>query len=277
MRDCENCIYSGNDGCVKWECEFVSKEEARRIVAEKKELTTDGDCISRKSVIQMTREMISAEEYGLMDLLDEVKKLPTITQTNGDLISRKAVLSRLNEIKNEKVSRNGELPKIDRAIKCVEELPTIPQTNLTYDMVEQYAKENGFVIWTKEQTEDTLRKLLNYMDTEKQTDSDLAEFLLAKVKDFESVAIRVKHNTENLDRLIDYIHRVIKNAENGTFTVEKQTDSVLAEIKAEINEIDSMTFVGSGSGCASEMQMECLKIISKHISRKENNSIKTEL
>ena len=54
MRDCENCIYSGKDGCVKWECEFVSKEEARRIVAEKKELPTanlvNGDCISRKSV-----------------------------------------------------------------------------------------------------------------------------------------------------------------------------------------------------------------------------------
>ena len=271
MRDCENCIYSGKDGCVKWECEFVSKEEARRIVAEKKELTTDGDCISRKSVIQMTREMISAEEYGLMDLLDEVKKLPTITQTNGDLISRKAVFDKLEEWDWQELYLPIHFKEL------VEELPTIPQTNLTYDMVEQYAKENGFVIWTKEQTEDTLRKLLNYMDTEKQTDSDLAEFLLAKVKDFESVAIRVKHNTENLDRLIDYIHRVIKNAENGTFTVEKQTDSVLAEIKAEINEIDSMTFVGSGSGCASEMQMECLKIISKHISRKENNSIKTEL
>ena len=129
---------------------------------------TEGDLISRKSVIQLTREMISAEEYDLMDLLDEVKKLPTI-----------------------------------------------PQTDLTYDMVEQYAKENGFVIWTKEQTEDTLRKLLNYMDT------------------------------------------------------EKQTDSVLDEIKREINEIDSMTFVGSGSGCACEMQTECLKIINKHISRKE--------
>ena len=48
-----------------------------------------------------------------------------------------------------------------------------------------------------------------------------------------------------------------------------QTDSVLDEIKREINEIDSMTFVGSGSGCACEMQTECLKIINKHISRKE--------
>lgn len=271
-------------------------------------IPTDRDCISRKSVIQLTREMISAEEYGLMDLLDEVKKLPTIPQpkAEGDLISRTALLNAiwqkeygkdydgvnslgvkyvdiiegLPEVKTEgdlisrkavlelrKYNLNGGIHTVN--VADIENLPTIPQTNLTYDMVEQYAKENGFVIWTKEQTEDTLRKLLNYMDTEKQTDSDLAEFLLAKVKDFESVAIRVKHNTENLDRLIDYIHRVIKNAENGTFTVEKQTDSVLAEIKAEINEIDSMTFVGSGSGCASEMQMECLKIISKHISRKE--------
>ena len=153
---------------------------------------------------------------------------------NEDLISREAVLSRLNEIKNEKVSRNGELPKIDRAIKCVEELPTIPtdgdfisrksviqltremisaeeyglmdlldeikklptipQTDLTYDMVEQYAKENGFVIWTKEQTEDTLRKLLNYMDTEKQTEDIKAEIeKLPRIKVGNSNSPEVKY------------------------------------------------------------------------------------
>ena len=150
MRDCENCIYSGKDGCVKWECEFVSKEEARLVVAEKKELTADGDCISRKSVIQLTREMISAEEYGLMDLLDEVKKLPTIPQFLCDQDCEHCLFT--------------ECP-------MTTEKSTIPQTDLTYDMVEQYAKENGFVIWTKEQTEDTLRKLLNYMDTEKQTNT----------------------------------------------------------------------------------------------------------
>ena len=38
---------------------------------------SNGDLISRKAVIQLTREMISAEEYDLLDLLDEVKKLPT--------------------------------------------------------------------------------------------------------------------------------------------------------------------------------------------------------
>lgn len=249
MRDCENCIYSGKDGCVKWECEFVSKEEARRIVAEKKKLTTDGDCISRKSVIQLTREMISTEEYGLMDLLDEVKKLPTIPQpkAEGDLISRKEVLE-LPRIKHEPVKAYGVVEYVD--VKDIKNLPTIPQfvcdqdcehclftecpmttekstipqtdseteywkeraksyertivalqkgiaetqTNLTYDMVEQYAKENGFVIWTKEQTEDTLRKLLNYMDTEKQTEDIKSEIeKLPRIKVGNSNSPEVKY------------------------------------------------------------------------------------
>ena len=47
-------------------------------------------------------------------------------------------------------------------------------------------------------------------------------------------------------------------------------DSVIEDIKAEINNIDSMTFIGNGSGCASEMRTECLKIINKHISGEES-------
>ena len=35
------------------------------------------------------------------------------------------------------------------------------------------------------------------------------------------------------------------------------------EIKDEINNIDSMTFIGSGSGCASEMRSECLSVIDR--------------
>ena len=27
MRDCENCIYHSEDGCSRWECEFVSKKD----------------------------------------------------------------------------------------------------------------------------------------------------------------------------------------------------------------------------------------------------------
>ena len=290
-----------------------------------------GDCIYRKSVIQLTREMISAEEYGLMDLLDEVKKLPTIPQpkADGDLISRKEVLE-LPRIKHEPVKAYGVIEYVD--VKDIMKLPTIPQflcdqdcehclftecpmttekstipqtdlpdilikeylskceccdecfaeyfcikndlresrepkdycvenirqylsarthtipqtdseteywkeraksyertivalqkgiaetqTDLTYDMVEQYAKENGFVIWTKEQTEDTIRKLLNYMDT------------------------------------------------------EKQTDSVLAEIKSEIEtlvEAEQQVY-GKGSW---NFTKKCLEIIDKHISRKESEN-----
>lgn len=48
-------------------------------------------------------------------------------------------------------------------------------------------------------------------------------------------------------------------------------NEVLEDIKAEINGIDSMTFIGNGSGCASDMRSECLKIIDKHISGKDNN------
>ena len=69
---------------VGYDKEVVDLEDVLEII-DKLELPTisaDGDCISRKAVIQLTREMISAEEYGLMDLLDEVKKLPTIPQTD---------------------------------------------------------------------------------------------------------------------------------------------------------------------------------------------------
>ena len=45
-----------------------------------------------------------------------------------ELIFKTEVLEKLNMIKNEKVSRNGELPKIDRAIECIKELPTISTT-----------------------------------------------------------------------------------------------------------------------------------------------------
>lgn len=47
------------------------------------------------------------------------------------------------------------------------------------------------------------------------------------------------------------------------------TIKAIEDIKAEIQAIDSMTFVGNGSGCASEMKSECLKIINKYIG-KEN-------
>ena len=47
----------------------------------KKVIEDDGDLISRATVIRLTKEMISAEEYGLMDLLDEVKKLSSASLT----------------------------------------------------------------------------------------------------------------------------------------------------------------------------------------------------
>lgn len=44
---------------------------------------------------------------------------------------------------------------------------------------------------------------------------------------------------------------------------ETKTD-ILDKIYDEINNIDSMTFVGNGSGCASDMKSECLAIIDKY-------------
>ena len=60
----------------------------------------------------------------------------------------------------------------------------------------------------------------------------------------------------------EFKHPVLidKSIMNGT-----PFDSVIEDIKADINNIDSMTFIGNGSGCASEMRTECLKIIDKHM------------
>ena len=57
--------------------------------------------------------------------------------------------------------------------------------------------------------------------------------------------------------------------------VRKSVNTVLNQIKTEINDIDSMTFVGSGSGCASEMQMECLKVINKYMQEGADDSSRT--
>ena len=80
---------------------------------------------------------------------------------------------------------------------------------------------------------------------------------LMKMKD-------VMINDENWERLKPEIDAVIAGGmalqasiDNGKFV----SMSVIENIKAEINNIDSMTFIGSGSGCASEMRAECLKII----------------
>ena len=38
MPDCNKCIWSTRDGgCVSWECDFVSHEDARAMIAEKEE------------------------------------------------------------------------------------------------------------------------------------------------------------------------------------------------------------------------------------------------
>jgi len=38
MPDCNKCIWSTRDGgCVSWKCDFVSHEDARKMIAEKEE------------------------------------------------------------------------------------------------------------------------------------------------------------------------------------------------------------------------------------------------
>ena len=31
-RDCKNCIYHTEDGCSSWECEYISKQEAIKLI-----------------------------------------------------------------------------------------------------------------------------------------------------------------------------------------------------------------------------------------------------
>ena len=68
------------------------------------------------------------------------------------------------------------------------------------------------------------------------TDGDLisreiekADFLMAKVKDFERTAIMVKYNTETIDRFIDYIRGVIVNAEKYHFVIGEKRKYALRE------------------------------------------------
>jgi hypothetical protein len=55
--------------------------------------------------------------------------------------------------------------------------------------------------------------------------------------------------------------------------VEKEhIKKLLEDIKSEINDIDSMTFIGSGSGCASDMRSECLAVIDRYIEEVQDGS-----
>lgn len=41
-RPCERCIWHDKDGCIKWECEPVTLEQAREIVRKAMEEGNDG-------------------------------------------------------------------------------------------------------------------------------------------------------------------------------------------------------------------------------------------
>ena len=88
---CEECTFDYSGGCKNCErgqaldVAIAALEENSQLRAEnarlKKDIETDGDLISRATVIRLTKEMISAEEYGLIDLLDEVKNLSSASLT----------------------------------------------------------------------------------------------------------------------------------------------------------------------------------------------------
>ena len=109
MRDCENCIYSGKDGCVKWECEFVSKEEARRIVSESKaetEIRTEEstEYFKKSEVLEMlekiNKSVEDGEGYQHKEWVDYVAELPAIPQTDSVLEDIKAEI--IKNIENTK-------------------------------------------------------------------------------------------------------------------------------------------------------------------------------
>ena len=59
-----------------------------------------------------------------------------------ELINKAEVLEKLNMIKNEKVSRNGELPQIDRAIECIKELHTANLVKDSQSLVKDLVKDD---------------------------------------------------------------------------------------------------------------------------------------
>ena len=36
-RDCKNCIYHTEDGCSKWDCEYINRQEAIKLIEQKVE------------------------------------------------------------------------------------------------------------------------------------------------------------------------------------------------------------------------------------------------
>lgn len=136
MRDCKNCIHRTKNGCDSWDCEFEKRmpnEEAIKVLemveaygiadrakrtairALKNEQTdedTDGDLVSRESVITMLQKICNAvddgEGFQFNEWVEYAKDIPSaekttinhekITITDTDLISRQAALDIFGDI-----------------------------------------------------------------------------------------------------------------------------------------------------------------------------------
>ena len=195
-------------------------------------------------------EKARVDEIGIIRSI--IMELPTIPQpkTDGDLISRKAVLSRLNEIKNEKVSRNGELPKIDRAIKCVEELPTISADG-------DYISRKSVIQLTREMISAEEYGLMDLLDEVKKLptipQTDIPQEMLEKA---------IKCSKSVLDKMSEM------SKEELLEIARHCGDSVLEDIKAELEKREDIPYDVEMYDYIQGLEY-AISVIDKHISRKE--------
>lgn len=200
------------------------------------------DLISRKAVLEMLNKIDKAvddgEGYKYKEWVDYVEELPTIPQpkTDGDLISRKAVLECIGM-----TSVHSELARKLR------QLPTIPQTICDNDC--------EHCSWVECPLPQTAIKHFGAIECPKCGQliyNDETEYEWCKgCKEYDTE----KHCCHRWSSFIRY-------------TLQDSIDSVLEDIKAEINQ--ERNFNNSNFNIENLSGLvRALEIIDKHISRKE--------
>ena len=125
-------------------------------------------------------------------------------QTDGDLISRQAVSKYVSKMINNRTYPE-ERQILEDFIEWLENIPSAEKTTIN---LEKTTITDGDLI---------------------SREIEKADFLMAKVKDFERTAIMVKYNTETIDSFIDYIRGVIVNAEKYHFVIGEKRKCALRE------------------------------------------------
>lgn len=221
--------------------------------------TNTAECVDAN--VKKEMEYLTAYNEGWNDCCEHYGK--------GDLIYRKAVLD---------LSKNA--PYVMKA--DIKKLPTIPQTNSSViakikkwlELPEYSEGERNVMKVILQELEDTISQTEERQEVNKSVKelTDIAfENLLNKCRETDKKILDIPQTDISLEQAIDRLHELGWLQEHDrilTEYAEKQTDSVLEDIKADLRKAIS-DFATDNGDTAYGLRI-ALEIVCQHISRKEN-------